>query len=35
MSATATTQERTRVPDLPSYQGQRGAMLEERGDVET
>jgi hypothetical protein len=35
MSATATTQERTRVSDLPSYQGQRGAMLEERGDVET
>jgi hypothetical protein len=35
MSATATTQERTRVPDLPSHQGQRGAMLEERGDVET
>jgi ERF superfamily len=35
MSATAATQERTRVPALPGYQGQRGAMLEERGDVET
>ena len=35
ISATATTQEETRLPDLPVLAGQRGWLLEDSDDVET